>query len=368
MNISLFTVLMTILWSSVLIIFFYFLRTKLFIYEVCSLSGIIAIYSLVALRLLLPIELPWTQIIYGGRLANALQTIMQYKAVTFNNNSFTVVSILAIIWITVAIVGVGKTIIRFCKISIALNNLSGSRVNNLRASGKNISVIKTDFVNSPCAAGIINKYILIPNRTYSEEEMDYILAHEMAHHENKDILIKLCVQLLCAFYWWNPIVYLLKKDLNQILEIRCDQAVTRRLNKAQTVAYLETVMKEFKNNVSTTFKSSDYVLEMASSKNSGIVERFNFVAMEQPHTSVLKRILLIICVLGIYLSSYLFVVQSYFDAPEEAEKGVIYYDATNSFIEKRSNGIYYMITPNMEFELDESELEFYTANGFCIKE
>lgn len=41
-------------------------------------------------------------------------------------------------------------------------------------------------------------------------------------------------------------MYLLKKDLDQSLEIRCDQVATQNLDKNQKVTYLEVILKEFK--------------------------------------------------------------------------------------------------------------------------
>ena len=46
--------------------------------------------------------------------------------------------------------------------------------------------------------------------------------------------------------WWNPLVYLLRRDLPQILEIRCDMAVTKDYTVSQKAEYLQTIVNSLK--------------------------------------------------------------------------------------------------------------------------
>ncbi|MBR1599718.1 MAG: M48 family metalloprotease [Lachnospiraceae bacterium] len=65
-------------------------------------------------------------------------------------------------------------------------------------------------------------YSLIPTQAYSERELCNIIRHECAHLRKRDHMMVLVADFLCALYWWNPCVYLLKRDMERGLEMRCD--------------------------------------------------------------------------------------------------------------------------------------------------
>ena len=64
MHISLFSILMTILWSTLLIALFLMFRKKVSLLHVCSIQAIILLYLFCAVRLAIPIELPWTKVVW----------------------------------------------------------------------------------------------------------------------------------------------------------------------------------------------------------------------------------------------------------------------------------------------------------------
>lgn len=70
MHITFFTVWMTVLWSSILILIFYVLRTKYKLIDICSVSGVIVLYLFCMIRMIIPVEFPWTKIIFGGTKDN----------------------------------------------------------------------------------------------------------------------------------------------------------------------------------------------------------------------------------------------------------------------------------------------------------
>ena len=82
--------------------------------------------------------------------------------------------------------------------------------------------------------GFFEKRILIPDKKYSREELHYIILHEYTHLDNKDILTIQLINILCIVFWWNPFVDILKGDMYQSIEIRCDQTVTKKLGKKLT--------------------------------------------------------------------------------------------------------------------------------------
>lgn len=67
-------------------------------------------------------------------------------------------------------------------------------------------------------------YIILSKKTYSSHATE-IIAHERAHlngHHSRDIII---LQGLLLFFWFNPILWLIKQDLQDIHEYEADQEV-----------------------------------------------------------------------------------------------------------------------------------------------
>lgn len=120
--------------------------------------------------------------------------------------------------------------------------------------------------------------------------------------KNNDLLIKLLINVLCSVYWWNPIVYLLRADLNQTLEIRSDSLVVARLNPMQRGEYLETLLEEFKRNLQQDDKKyMDMMSRFGDYHSDDLVERFQIVANYKRNSilSTIMAILIAIVLLGI---------------------------------------------------------------------
>jgi len=108
------------------------------------------------------------------------------------------------------------------------------------------TILICSSINTPMSFGVLNKYILLPDKEYKKQEAYYILLHEYTHLANGDLLVKMLIHILCSVYWWNPFVYLLQRDLEQILEIKCDLAITKDINNEKKADYLETILSSIK--------------------------------------------------------------------------------------------------------------------------
>ena len=78
---------------------------------------------------------------------------------------------------------------------------------------------------------------------YSETELESILAHEAIHSKEKHSLDVLVSQLVCAVFWFNPIVWFYKKAIVQNLEYIADQKAINQLKdkKSYQMALLKVV-------------------------------------------------------------------------------------------------------------------------------
>lgn len=101
-------------------------------------------------------------------------------------------------------------------------------------------------IATPCTIGVRKKYIAIPAYMltgFDAEEIRFILAHEWYHVVHRDLLRKLLVLFLNCLNWFNPLYYLLRKNLSEWTEAACDEEVTKNFTKGQRRKYCELMIK-----------------------------------------------------------------------------------------------------------------------------
>ena len=101
-------------------------------------------------------------------------------------------------------------------------------------------------ISTPCTVGIRNKYIMIPSymiNAFEEKEIEFILEHEFYHIVNNDVLRNFLIMILSCLNWFNPLYYLLRKNLSEWAEIVCDREVTKNYSKEERRQYCEFIIK-----------------------------------------------------------------------------------------------------------------------------
>ena len=71
-------------------------------------------------------------------------------------------------------------------------------------------------------------WIFVHRESHSEDELSQILLHEQIHQIQGHSFDILLAELLCIFYWYNPLVWLLKKEMAINLECLADNGVLRQ--------------------------------------------------------------------------------------------------------------------------------------------
>ena len=77
--------------------------------------------------------------------------------------------------------------------------------------------------------GIARAKVLLPADAldWPADRIRIVLAHELAHVRRGDWIVQMAVELLCAAYWFNPLVWLASRRLRLESEQACDDAVLR---------------------------------------------------------------------------------------------------------------------------------------------
>lgn len=377
MQVTVFSVWMTVLWSSILISVFYVLRVKMVLYDLCSVTGIMVLYLFCFARMLFPVEFSWTRVIAVSKVYNEIFDVLQNKI--YMGMELRVYHLVALVWLTGAVLQFCCMLCQYRKAIQYFGSLlpmqNGAAVKAAcRIAGDKIpDIVQTPAVRIPCCMGIFKKRILIPEKSFSDTELYYIILHEYIHLQNNDFLVKMLINMLCAFYWWNPFVCLLKKDLNQSMEIRCDSLVVQRLGRQERGDYLSVILKEFKNSQDRSECSDqrEAVVQLFESHPDSLVERFRLVADEK--RCQMKRGKLWICLIasGLLVMSYSFIIQTKFEAPlEEIGSAGNTYEVINesAYIIRHSSGSYIFHSQNGDIPLGEDSVKSLIQDGFTMIE
>lgn len=97
-------------------------------------------------------------------------------------------------------------------------------------------------IGSPMLIGIARPRILLPEMDLGDEELRFILKHELIHYKRKDIWYKFLVLVASAIHWFNPIVYLMAKVIDIQCELSCDGEVVRAEDADTRLFYSETII------------------------------------------------------------------------------------------------------------------------------
>lgn len=97
-------------------------------------------------------------------------------------------------------------------------------------------------VDSPMMVGLLRPRLLLPAEDFEERELAFILRHELTHHRRHDLWYKLALLAANGMHWFNPLVFLLRREAERDLELTCDDAVVARADVETRRAYSETLL------------------------------------------------------------------------------------------------------------------------------
>jgi beta-lactamase regulating signal transducer with metallopeptidase domain len=110
----------------------------------------------------------------------------------------------------------------------------------VRGADDRTRLIASDAVPSPLSWGWRRPVILIDPDTLDEpQEADAILAHEMAHVARKDWLALMLTRIAATVFWFNPVVWLLEREIVQQAEEAADSEAARHVEPAR---YAQTLL------------------------------------------------------------------------------------------------------------------------------
>jgi beta-lactamase regulating signal transducer with metallopeptidase domain len=97
-----------------------------------------------------------------------------------------------------------------------------------------VDVVTHERVAAPLAYGIRRSTIVMPSDVdrWKDDDVRRALIHEIEHVRRGDWLIQLVARVVCAVYWFHPLVWVAWRQLSLNAERACDDAVARSMEGA----------------------------------------------------------------------------------------------------------------------------------------
>jgi beta-lactamase regulating signal transducer with metallopeptidase domain len=92
---------------------------------------------------------------------------------------------------------------------------------------RRVEVLLHNDVKVPFTSGVFRPVIFLPGdaSTWSELELQPVLVHELEHIKRNDWLVQVLARSVCAFYWFQPLVWIAWRQICLEAERACDDAV-----------------------------------------------------------------------------------------------------------------------------------------------
>ena len=78
-------------------------------------------------------------------------------------------------------------------------------------------------LRSPMQAGLLRPMVLLPDENSGEAVLRAALLHELTHYRRLDLCSKWLAEAAVCVHWFNPLVYVLRRELSRACELSCDE-------------------------------------------------------------------------------------------------------------------------------------------------
>ncbi len=118
-----------------------------------------------------------------------------------------------------------------------------SRIKEEMGIAGQVDLLICPCVTSPMMIGFYHPAVLLPRVNFSPHELSLVLRHELVHLKRRDLWYKCLVLLATALHWFNPLVYLMGREIDTWCEISCDAEVVKGENLEERQCYSATILR-----------------------------------------------------------------------------------------------------------------------------
>ena len=241
-----------------------YLATERYIYKFTSARFMVFLSTLVIFTFVAPVykllypSNGWTGLAEGGSFLVLTESDTVGGLFFYFLEESEIAHTISILWMTGVIIYILLTVFYYMiwirtirKFSLEIEEAEWKGVfqevcQTLRVSPDGIELLSNSKFVQPCITGIGKKYIIIPEHLIHQlngEEIRFVLHHELVHGKRNDVAFKLFMNLLNCLHWYNPLLYALRQDLDDWVEMACDEEAIAALPVKEKKAYVFLLMK-----------------------------------------------------------------------------------------------------------------------------
>ena len=373
---SLYSLIWTFLISCPMLLLIFILRRRSDYLTKYGVTFISILYIFCTVRMLFPIEFPSHQkVICDPYLYSFL---MNLHAKSEDIHKKIVMAVILTIWIIGIIIAVVHKMREWNKVKGYLikgtSKGDGVAEKILREIDSECP-IKIEYnlaIAEPFIKGLRHPVIYLPEKECNEKELEFILMHEYLHWKRKDLWKKFIINIIGMIFWWNPLAYLLCKDLDQIIELNCDNAMSKKYSEMDTLYYLDTLTYMAGGRRANFDKvSSDTLGFVKKLEVRPLKQRFHYVMFKKDDKRTQRKMNLFILGVSViwFVASYYFILQPKYTMPQVEvyqEDASFVSDDGNSYLEEQKDGSYIFYYAGFTDTVSKEDVESGMYEGYPI--
>lgn len=305
---------------------------------------IFAIIAVIMLRMMVPVNFPFTKTIYSSKLLIGLGNIVY--ANVYGDREILVSDLLLWLWIGVAVILLIRYFYKRVKVRRILEQYVikdtdtkeyyESFLNDTKIRSIKIAVIPGE--EQAAIFGVIRPIMILPDAVLEEKTVAHMIRHEIKHYANYDLWLKFFVDLLVVIHWWNPIVYMMRKELSLAFELSNDYMVTKDMSELGKIEYAETLVQAAK------LMSNQQAYDLNLTGGECLETRIKMLLKEKTTEGMRSRLLAAANLLFVFL----IMIISLVFVPEVFYKESVHYDSEEfeGSFEITPENAYYLKTEN----------------------
>lgn len=112
-----------------------------------------------------------------------------------------------------------------------------------RIPGRKPALFSCSALQTPLMFGVFSPRIVLPAGVSDPETLENVLRHELCHYRRRDPLYKWFAALVLALHWFNPLSWLIRRELNRACELSCDEMLLRSMDREEKQAYGQALLR-----------------------------------------------------------------------------------------------------------------------------
>ena len=155
-------------------------------------------------------------------------------------------------------------------------------------------VVVTKRLASPAVFGAVRPVLLVPKgylSKLSRRDTEHMLLHELAHVKRGDLIMHSLYMLLQIAYWYNPLLWLVRRQMHHLRELSCDATVANLLRE-RTLAYRQTLLETARRLLAASVEPGLGLLGLFEDSNRLLV-RLNWLTKPTWRYRTMKRTIVV---------------------------------------------------------------------------